>query len=568
MASYLEWNEAFVVFLISGVRHGAPVYLTIDEDSLLYVGAHYLGLPADRARDDFISAVKQRCTELVGTSRRVNVGGAQGILASGTPNCISFLAAMVFAAHEMRADENVDGTNYFRRFTELLDLSPGQQSRPLGFAAGEEVELWQAWNAWLTKRGFKPTAHPGEGPHVYINYPIEQALLRKDDRQFLETRMRRALSSQRFRMLDEAQLASWLTRQGFTRRHLQAGLHSADPDRVAAFVDAAFRVYQAIDWDAEPNAVTHQSIGNISLTGGILRRVSIRGKSSYLLMARRPPRWKAADLRIFWNEGYQPLVPQRADLFAPLWPVSPFVEEPVVYQIEGDPLVKSLVFPKRDFWILTTDPDDALGQIGTWERYPNLLGRKFWILLRGTGTNVFRGELEKYKNEGLIEWDACIEDPDGWTEFRGCMILSRAWDCIVPTAGTESLYDSLRPTTFANIGLSHGIRAPEGQGWLEGYPPAITIYGFERDFKVHIKSARDTVVFDLQQQVSRVLVECSAAGEYQIDAIWRGERVASRAFRVIEWSALDIATIAPSIVGPAGGTSLSGSHSRFPRRDS
>ncbi|MCL4688619.1 MAG: hypothetical protein KJ007_08610 [Burkholderiales bacterium] len=482
MASYPEWNEAFVAFLVSGVRHGAPVYLTIDDDSLVYVGAHYLGLPAPSARDDFIAAVKERCTERVGKARRVNVGGARGVMPNGTPNSVSFLAAMVLAAHEMRSDEEqgIDGTNYFRRFAELLDLSPGTQSRPLGFATGEEEGLWQAWNAWLAQRGYKPTAQAGEGAHVYIAYPIEQALVRKDDREFLELRMRRAFSSQHFRMLDEAQLATWLMRQGFGRRHLQAGLHSADPDRASAFVDAAFRIYQAIDWDAEPTAEARQGSGYISLTGGILRRVSIRGIASYLLMARRPSRWKSVELRVVSNSGAHTLVPMRADLFAPLWPVEPFVEAPLKYVVEGDPLVESLVFPRRDFWILTTDPEDPLGQMGTWERYPNLLGRKFWILLKSKEHEAFRSELEKYRSEKLIDWDSQVDDPGGWAEYRGCMVLSRAWDCIVPATGTESLYDSLRPTSFANIGLSGGIRAPEGQGWLEGYPPTMTIYGFER----------------------------------------------------------------------------------------
>ena len=68
----------------------------------------------------------------------------------GLPNCAGFLALMVLAAHEMETDQqnHIDGTNYFRRFNALLGLTAAAQSRPLGFAAGEEERFWKTWNAW------------------------------------------------------------------------------------------------------------------------------------------------------------------------------------------------------------------------------------------------------------------------------------------------------------------------------------------------------------------------------------------------------------------------------------
>jgi len=564
VASYLEWNDAIVDFFTSGIRDGAPVYLTVDDDALAYIGRHYLGLPPESARNDFITVVKERCTERVGTARRVKLQGARGIASNGTPHSISFLASMVLAAQEMQADEghNIDGTNYFRRFTELLDLSPGPQSRPMGFATGDEEGLWKTWNTWIALKGFKPTAKGGEGAHLYIDYPIEQAILRKDDRNFLESKMRRAFTSPQDRMRDETQLASWLMRQGFSRKHLQAGFRNADPDRVAAFVDAAFRIYQAIDWCASNDDPIGQGSDQIKLTGGIIRKVSIKGAVQYQLLARRPSRWKSVELKVFLNGESHPLVPFKADLFAPLWAVPPFPDDPLEFRVEGDPLVDSLVFPCRDFWILTIDPDDPLGQTGTWERYPNLLGRKFWILLRGGDDGQFSGELEKYKAEKLIDWDK-KEIKDGWTEYRGCMILSRAWDCIVPSAGTESLYDALLPTMFANIGLSEGIKVPDGQGWVEGFPPTITVYGFEHDFKVLVRSESDAASFDIQQQVPRVLLQCLAAGDYQLEVSCHGRRVASRSLRIVPWDNLKIAKNAATIDGRTGGLSMHGASIGF-----
>ncbi|SEO88520.1 hypothetical protein [Nitrosovibrio sp. Nv6] len=562
MASYLEWNDSIIDFFTSGVRGGAPVYLTVDDSSLAYIGHHYLELPAEAARNDFISAVKERCTERVGSARRVKLDGAKGIARNGRPNSVSFLAVMVLAAHEMQADEkqHIDGTNYFRRFTELLDLSQGQQSRPQGFISGEEEELWRTWNSWVALNGFKPTARGGEGSHVYIDYPIEQALLRKGDRAFIESRMRYAFISPQDRMLDEAQLASWLMRQAFSRRHLQAGFRNPDPDRVGAFIDAAFRIYQAIDWVAGSGSRTVQGSDRIKLSGGIIRKVSIRGPVQYQLLVRRPSHWKSAELKVLGNRGeYHSLVPFKSDLFVPLWAVSPFPNDPLKFEVGGDPLVESLIFPMRNFWILTTDPDDPTGQIGTWERYPNLLGQKFWILLRGAEDGLLAAELRKYKNEKLIDWEQTELKHDGWTEYRGCMILSRAWDCIVPSAGTESLYDALTPTMFANIGLSRGIKAPDGQGWLEGFPPSITIYGFERDFKVEIRSEiGPSVSFEVQQQVPRLLPESLAPGGYQLMASWHGRLVASRSLRIIAWDDLDISKNVSTIDRKIGGLSLHG----------
>lgn len=568
MASYSDWNSAIANFFTIGLREGAPVYLTVDEDSLAYIGRHYLAISPESATRNFIAAVKERCTQADGRTRRVNTRGATGNSDDGIPECACFLSAMVLAAHQMESDQgqHIDGTNYFRRFTELLALTPGAQSRPLGFATGEEERLWKTWNAWIALNSLKPTAKGGEGAHAYIDYPIEQALLRKDDRRYLETKFRIAFKTQQEWMLDEAQLASWLMRQPFTRRHLQAGFNSRDPDRASAFVDAAFRIYQAMNWDAPGGDHTGQGNDKIKLTGGIIRKVSIRGAVQYQLLARKPSRWKSSALAVVEDGTSHPLAPFRTDLFAPLWTVPPFPEAPMEYQVDGDPLVESLIFPKRDYWILTNDPDDPLGQLGTWEKYPNLLGRKFWILIRGSADGLLPAELAKYRDEKLIDWEKCETNSNGWLEYRGCMILSRSWDCIVPSSGSESLFDALQPAMFASIGLSGGIRVPDGQGWIEGFPPTLTVYGFESDFTVEVApdNGREPSHIQVQQQVPRCLLECVAPGTYQLTASWRGRPVASKAVRIAPWESLHASTTPPAFYGSVCGMSLCGAELRLP----
>ena len=169
----------------------------------------------------------------------------------------------------------------------------------------------------MALNGLKPTAKGGQAASIHY-YPIEQALLRKDDRRHLEARFRNAFKTPQERMLYEAQLASWLVRQTFTRKHLQAGFSNQDPDRTSAFADAAFRIYQAMDWNTAAPSHAGQGNDKIKLTGGIIRKVSVRGGVQYLLLARKPTRWKSSELTVAENGSSHQLAPFREPVCPPL----------------------------------------------------------------------------------------------------------------------------------------------------------------------------------------------------------------------------------------------------------
>jgi hypothetical protein len=561
MVNYFEWNAAIVDHFTSGIRRGEAIYLTINDDALGYIGTHYLGLNPTQCRPGFLQAVGEKCTVMEGGKRKVQLAGVKGEF-EGKPRCVAFLAAMVLAAHEMEEDlrNQIGETNYLRRFSELLGLSVGNQGRPLGMQAVDdypEVALWNAWNIWLVRQGWKPTAIAGDGSHKYISYPISQSLIRNGDKVTLSNRFRANFKDGSH---DELRMSSWLMRQHFGSGHLEEGFQSPDPDRQSAFIDAAFRLYQSTDWASGANNSQVQSAGAFVVSAGLFRKVSIRGGASYMFLPRKPPQWKAASLQVEIDGEWVGLEPFKEDLFAPIHSTEPFPEDGHSFKVEGDPIVTSMQFPRREFWILSNDPDDEYGPLATWEKYPRLLGRKFWVLARGNLGAPIAMEMVKYRDARLIDWEGVEEVPGGWCEFRGCMILSRAWDCIVPATGTEALFDALAPSAFATISLGGGMRVPGGSGWLEGFPPEASIYGFEKRFKLLVKSSRGEVLGEpnLDQQVPLALEVCERPGEYFLEAYWQGRSVAKRALSIAAWDDLMVSGQTCNIKGAVAGRSTQG----------
>src|SRR5262249_43251257 len=135
----------------------------------------------------FRQSLISRC--VTGNESRVDLSCLGGTDSDGIPQSVAFLAGMVFAAYQMRDDENADDSTYFYRLRELLGVAaapkgvrPRGMVIPIGRPAPEE-SLWQQWNRWLVQQGFQPTACQGNGPkNKYSNYAISQALLRKGDK--------------------------------------------------------------------------------------------------------------------------------------------------------------------------------------------------------------------------------------------------------------------------------------------------------------------------------------------------------------------------------------------------
>ena len=542
MPDYHTWNNAVATYFTANVPRGTSVFLTLNDDALMAVAANFIDETVETrdAAADFAAAVRD--TVVDGGS--VCLSEIKKPRLGEIPAGIAFLGLMVLAAHRMAGDQTVNATNYFLRLTQMLDVSTGHGNRPAGMGTGEEEALWIQWNRWLQEQGWQATARPGpEGPHRFLDYVLTQALIRDDDSIYLQGRFRQNLGLGGIsRAMDEVQLAGWLQRtSAITRRHLREGFCSNDPRRAAAFFEAAYRVFEATAWDGG-TAVAAAQRARV-LNAGLSRSVSLGGQVSFRMLVPQPTNWMPKPLMIRGAGGAAvPLRPGRLGHFATLDKQAPFVAESLRFALEGDPLLDGVVFPRRDFWILTPDPEDPTGAYATWEKFPNLLGQKFTIICPTEGEQFVQDELEKFREAKLIQWDS-TESLPGFPvhEYRGCMILSSGWEGVVPSEECVGLLEALKPRQFAAISLAEGIRAPGQNAWLVGHPPEVKIYGFEETFVLRL-SVGEEEKFAIPQfrQQSHLLDAELPAGVYSLEVEWNEQVLATRTFRIIDWDDLEM----------------------------
>lgn len=527
MASYEAWNRAIAAYFTAGAANGSPVFLSFDSEAI-DEAAKFLDEPA--AGDpphDFTQAVRDRCV------LRDSVSIDHLIRSVGdVPGGVGFLGLMVFAAYNMQEEEGIDEANYFLRLREVLEL-PQERGRPDGLPAGQEEPLWKAWNRYLTDSGFMETAERGAGPQTYLRYVLSQAILREADKQYLRQRFH----DDHFPpQLDCDQLSFWLTRLHVNRRHLFEGLHHPDPGRVWEFYRAAHRVYEAGEWLTGATArppTDRARLRNIEC--GLYRTEDLLGEPQYWLFPKQPARTRSNQLVVTppYGESDQPLRPLRAGFFVPLWPHAPFAEDALECRVVGDPGVQKLLFPKRDFWVLTRDPENPLGSLATWKPYLEL-GEQLLVLCR---EGPFDAEMARFKEAKLLDWTDRVEC-EGYVEYHGCMVLSYDWGGFIATPECRELANALSPRTMAGISLVGGLRDPNQNAWLEGYPPAMKVYGFERYFELVLTSAHGGTIYHeevpRQQEVSIPLD--LKPDTYQVEVRWNGSRAAIRMFRVVSWT--------------------------------
>ena len=153
MASYDEWNNAIAEYFISGMPRGATIYLGVDEQVLMDIGAQFEQSEASDVDwvEDFTAAIRSECI----ISNRVYLERIANYQSDQIPRCVAFLAAMVLAAHRMireETDTETIGANaYFIRLCEILRITGGVKPRPDGLQTGIEEKLWQYWNSWLIR---------------------------------------------------------------------------------------------------------------------------------------------------------------------------------------------------------------------------------------------------------------------------------------------------------------------------------------------------------------------------------------------------------------------------------
>ena len=100
-----------------------------------------------------------------------------------------------------------------------------------------------------------------------------------------------------------------------------------------------------------------------------------------------------------------------------------------------------------------------------------------------------------FRQEDLLHWHHDCSFDDEWVEYRECMIVSPSWeDSIFPQH--QDLYNALKPTVSATISMRGGLRVSTQGGWLEGYPPEMTIIAFDDSVELKLLDKSDPDIPD------------------------------------------------------------------------
>jgi hypothetical protein len=529
MATYDDWNNALLAYFVGGVPRGIQIFLSVDDDLLRQIGRDLFGPDVD-AVADFERAVQVAVVR----EDKVRLRPISGLGTECEPRCLAFLAAMVLAASRM-ADEGGDDVeissiNYFRRLREVLGLA-SVDGRPVGLEPGREEPLWQEWSRWLQENGYVASARHGEGPRKYIDYPISQAIMRGADKD----RLCRFFTERRWSdEWDQDTVMAYLQRdRRYLNQHLQE-LLSTSGLRYAAISEAAYDVYTG--WAHDPQLATagaHRILANTNLLAGLLRVADPFGGTVDYYLYPRTPRRRRVEYALVDVGGIQRMTLDRPGWFAPLCTVTAAdLNTGRRYRVLEPSEIEELILPQRDFWLLVPDPDNQEGDaFASWG--PPQLGVAFLILCR----RELLPELEHLRSERVLEWSGdpqSVLGSDHWVELRYCMVVSDSWNGIF--IKNQSLHEALRPKSSLSLSVSGGLRAPHATGWLAGYGPRITVFGFEKAVDIQIKS----VITDhsLHSGEYRVNVPFDYAwpgpGNYLVEAECGGE-TSTRLVKIVDW---------------------------------
>jgi hypothetical protein len=532
MVSYDQWNHAILSYFVEGVQRGSGVFLSIDEDVIQLIGREF-GLTREQSLRSFRFAVLQCVFE----GERAKLYRVSGRNSRNEPNGIAFLAAMVLAASYMALEEGTSQSNYFKRLREVLALPQDERRpRPLDMDTGDEEVLWQEWALWLQEVGLLPTAYEGVGSMRYINYPISQALLRRTDKD----RLRELFAEKRWgRDLDVESLLAQIHREMPSLPQHLRDLLSSEDQRYRAVAEAIHDFYE--DWQdsiqigQSTTAFSHNAI----LFSGLFRvEDALRDQVEYFLYPRSPHRYRVDSIQVRFLGELNTLTSERPGWYLPLGPINEKdLDQGAQYLIEQPPGFEALLLPKKRFWILLPDPDDPdSGNYASWGS--PALGVPFIILCR----KELISQLELLRGEGLIEWSGTpgsLPVNEQWAEVRHCMIILREWSGV--HIGDQQLYDALRPRQFLNISVSGGLRAPKVGGWIEGYGPQVTVFGFEAQAQVRIERISNNAVIknELKQTNQPFTVVWPGFGDYRVEASSVGYTT-TRLVKIVPWEQLQI----------------------------
>lgn len=540
--AYMQWNRRTARHFLYGRQAGSPIFLSFDAEAAELIAAELNAATVEGDEqlskdptEQFLEVVRGVCV----FNGHVPLNQLPQDEETDIPGGVAFLAAMVLAAHRMRDDDQGAEAAYFLRLAELLH-TPGDRA---GIPTGAEEPLWLQWNGFLRARGYLTTAESGSGPTRFLQYVRSQAVLRDSDKEAIRKEFaRRSVPDG----LDVEQLGFWLRQETWTRRYLREGFAHPDPHRRAEFYRSAYDVYQTrvlvSSEDAAGEAHVARQRQGRTIEAGLYRETDLRGRPTYWLLPRQPERFEPRSMHVSLPGAAAPirLRTLRPGFYRPLAPQSPFVEAPLQFPVTGDPRLTTMLFPQRDFWILTEDPEDPSGPYASWSRYLEV-GQRFTLLCKPGALVAEMRRLRNWRDlnqQPLVNWTKDEQVAADVHEFFGCMVLSYELGAVTASPESQKLLDSLAPRAAVSVALAGGLRDSQESAWLEGFPPVVVTYGFAGAIDLAVSSAAGdngvTIQCQVKSQEPYPLPSSLPAGIYLATATSEGIS-ARRLFRVIKW---------------------------------
>jgi hypothetical protein len=408
--------------------------------------------------------------------------------------------------------------------------------------AGSEEPLWKTWNQWLIEQDYIPTAHRGRTrADKFTSYPISQCLLRQADRDRLEKYF---YENNWTKSWDAQTLYSRLREKAQNFPEYLRNLIKNSNDRYEVLKEAIHEVHQ--QWleagcpEPGKNSYKRASLPSPNLFAG-LYRVEEDYEIEYYIYPKQKPQHKGEIINVEIQGEIEQLESERSGWY--LYIGNPLktteLDKGIRYKIIGSDYLKNLQFPARDFWILVPDPEEPdAGAFATWH-IPQL-GQPFIILCK----EALLKDLNLLRDERLVNWSDEIkpfgEQCTHWIELHNFQVLSQTWQGIF--IESWELKDALQPKVRLSISLSGGVRMPNQKGWLQGYSPDITVFGFMPFVKLEVFKIPDEHCiqkyqsFSTNQPQALILTEL---GSYLIRAT-HGSSVAESFVRIIDWNSLEL----------------------------
>lgn len=530
MTTYEQWNDALIEYFTYGAPVGSTIYLNVNDRTLDLIGEQFWGTASPEGwAKDYQRAVQAALVR----GGCVFLETVRGMNERNRPQGVAFLGALVLVATRMDSDaeQSISEKDYLTRLNEALGTQPAnaQVRRPKHMTTGAEGEepLWLAWAEYLRARGYLPTASGGKGAWKYIGYAVSQTLIREPEKR----RLHKIFEVRGWGTEPDPEFLVQRLRYEDVPAHVQALLRR-EGQAAEDVAHALAEVYR--EWyvsRGEGEGASAARLLSRHLTAGLYRTEHYRtGEAQYALFPRQPRGLRLLDITADLPEGPERLLLERPGYYAPLGELDAAgLSSGLSFSLSGHPHLDDLVLPARGFWLLRADPDNpgAFASLGRPE-----VGEHFLLLVR----EELRADLERLREQGLVQWQDSAPWQEGWFEYTGVMVTANHWADAEPL-GSRDLLDALRPASGLSIAISGGLRVPRTGAWLADGPPNVTVSAFFTEAFLSVRRGPETLFAQTIEPNQPVPIPWSGTGDYELEAEARGQGQI-RLVKLLDWAEL------------------------------